>query len=264
MVKYYKIFAESKIFFQIYSKPSFIREYLKGVEEFSLNLNSNKTKESEDNYFQSEFTIDFKKYKSEPNLEIKALANSLIPNEFIMEFNVYPYAYNEQYQEEKIVSVKTKLKYDLIIEPDIKFEDIVYKKVIDEINGAYKHHYFTSMYILIRKLLENLIYDCLKSYYKKENINKFYDEKRNQHHGFGKLLKNFNLMIKEHRFKIIANTFDQKFIDLLNEFKKKGNIEAHSLFNLPHQKLIEENKDQINILINVLNSIIKKVKLDNF
>ncbi len=42
---------------------------------------------------------------------------------------------------------------------------------------------------------------------------------------------------------------EQNYIDLLNDFREKGNIHTHSLFNLPHQDFIEQNKEKINHFI---------------
>jgi len=63
-------------------------------------------------------------------------------------------------EEEKTSS----LKYDKIIE-ETNISDKTYEEVIKEINGTYIDHHFASMYIMVRKLLENLLYDCLKKYY---------------------------------------------------------------------------------------------------
>ena len=56
----------------------------------------------------------------------------------------------------------------------------------------------------------------------------------------------------------LENKIDQKIIDLLKEFKDSGDINAHSLFNFPHQRFVEDKKDEINILLNKLMSILDK------
>lgn len=45
----------------------------------------------------------------------------------------------------------------------------------------------------------------------------------------------------------------------IKEFQEKGNINAHSLFNVPHQDFIEERKDKINVLIKKLNIILQRL-----
>lgn len=146
------------------------------------------------------------------------------------------------------------LKYELIIE-DIELGDEKYQEIINEINGTYQDYYFTSMYVLIRKLLENLIYDCLKSYYGTINVNKYYNTGKDRHHGFGTLITNFNEMINDSDFKRDIGDVEQGYIDLLKEFQEKGNKNAHSLFNLPHQDFIENRKVKINIFIKKLKNL---------
>lgn len=149
------------------------------------------------------------------------------------------------------------LKYIKIID-DIDFKDTTYQQIINEINGTYNYHFFTSMYILIRKLLENLLYDTLKKYYGTNNIEKFFNKAKKQHHGFGTLRANFNKLIYDENFITNAGKVDPKFLDLLKEFKDSGDLNAHSLFNFPHQSFIENKKEEINILLSKLVSILNK------
>jgi len=146
------------------------------------------------------------------------------------------------------------LEFDLIIE-DIDLGDEKYQEVIKEINGTYQDFYFTSMYVLIRKLLENLIYDCLKSYYGTRNVDKYYNTGKDHHNGFGTLIFNFNEMINDSDFKRDVGDIEQGYIDLLKEFQERGNKNAHSLFNLPHQDFIEKQKEKINIFMKKLKDL---------
>ncbi|KKM83293.1 hypothetical protein LCGC14_1310930, partial [marine sediment metagenome] len=59
--------------------------------------------------------------------------------------------------------------------------------------------------------------------------------------------------LKEGDFIENIGKVDQKFIDLLKDFKDSGDMNAHSLFNFPHQKFLEDKKDEINILLKKLN-----------
>jgi len=160
---------------------------------------------------------------------------------------------------EEISKKKTPLRFNRIIERDIKFDEKTYQEVIFEINGAYRHYYFTSMYILIRKLFENLLIDCLRNYYQVQKIETYFSTERKQFHGFELLKSNFNTMIQETLFISKIGIVHQKLIDLLDKFKDLGNIHAHSLFSLSHQSIIEDNKNEINILIKRLNEIRKNL-----
>lgn len=154
-----------------------------------------------------------------------------------------------------IEKIKTStLKFDKIID-QVDLNDSIYQSIIDDINGTYCAYYFTSMFILIRKLLENLVYDCLKLYYGLQNSPKFFNTRRSQHHNFGTLYDNFKSMIKEQKFITLVQKIDPEYIQTLNEFKEKGNIHAHSVFGYPHQDFIEERKQKINLLIGLLNQV---------
>lgn len=156
-----------------------------------------------------------------------------------------------------IESFTTSLKFDNIVEANIS--DSTYEEVIAEINGTYIDHYFASMYIMVRKLLENLLYDCLKGYYGTQDVEKYYNTGKNRHQGYGVLIDNFNGMINDQNFKTMVGDVDQQFIDLLKEFQETGNRNAHSLFNLAHQDFLEERKDKINYLIKKLDWVIQKL-----
>jgi len=148
-------------------------------------------------------------------------------------------------------------KFMKIIEEN-NLSDKIYEEIVAEINGTYNDHYFTSMYIMVRKLLENLLYDCLKKYYGTD-VNKYFNTAKNQHQGYGTLINNFNKMIEETRFKRDIGNIEKRFIELLKEFQEKGNKDAHSLFNLPHQDFIEERKDKINNMIKKLDWVLQKL-----
>lgn len=156
---------------------------------------------------------------------------------------------------EDISKKKSPLKFNRIIDSDIKFEERTYQDVIVEINGTYRHYYFASMYILVRKLLENLLIDCLRNYYKPQNSSKYFSTGKGRFHSFEVLKDNFNLMIKEADFIKNSGTVHQTLIDLLGLFKDIGNSSAHSLFSISHQSIIEDNKNEINDLIKKLQEI---------
>lgn len=152
-------------------------------------------------------------------------------------------------------SIKTPLKHDRIIERAIKFNEDTYNTIIREINTNYIHYCFTGMYILIRKLLENLVLDSLKKFYGTDDIMKYFNPDKGKFLGFNKLRENFQEMIGDSNFIQRVNTIDQKVMDWLLLFKETGDIHAHSTFSVPHQSLIEENKESLNRLIKILTEI---------
>jgi len=103
-------------------------------------------------------------------------------------------------------SFTTPLEFDIIIEENIT--DATYEEVMAEINGTYSDHYFASMYIMVRKLLENLLYDYLKAFYGTQDVEKYYNTGKDRHQGYGILIDNFNQMINNQNFKTMVGDVD--------------------------------------------------------
>lgn len=116
------------------------------------------------------------------------------------------------------------------------------------------------MYVLIRKLLENLVLDSLRLFYGTSGSDKYYNSNEGKFLGFNRLRKNFQSMINETDFIQKVHTVDQKIIDWLLIFKESGDIHAHSVFSIGHQNLIEENKGILNNLLKILEQIKLKLK----
>lgn len=155
--------------------------------------------------------------------------------------------------------IDTTLTYDYIIDRNFQFKENIYDEIRNEINGTYRKRYFTAMYVLIRKLLENLLIDCLRIYYEESNSEKFFDENNGRFLTFEVLKKNFNSMKDEPDFRKKVGVIEQKFIDVLDKFRDMGNIQSHSLFSLSHQTVVEENKDLLNLIVRRLNDIMIKL-----
>ncbi|KKN06932.1 hypothetical protein LCGC14_1072330 [marine sediment metagenome] len=189
-----------------------------------------------------------------------------LPNIEVVNVNVSDYKVKKNLPEQIIETIdmigriKTPLKFDRIIERSIKFNEDVYNAIIREINTSYLHYCFTGMYILIRKLLENLVLDSLRLFYSTSGVDKYYNSHENKFLGFNRLRKNFQAMINESDFIQKVHTIDQKIIDWLLLFKESGDIHAHSLFSIGHQNLIEENIGILNELLKILDQIKIKIK----
>ncbi|MHA1334119.1 MAG: hypothetical protein ACTSPW_00040 [Promethearchaeota archaeon] len=72
-----------------------------------------------------------------------------------------------------------------------------------------------------------------------QDIEKYFNIRKNLHQGYGVLIDNFNNIIHNRNFKIMVGYIDRKIIDLLKEFQETGNHNAYSLFNLAYQDFIE-------------------------
>lgn len=127
--------------------------------------------------------------------------------------------------EEELDIKKIIAKSDLI---DIKFEDVFYKNLNQEINKCYKFGAYTASFILSRKLIENLVIDILKKKFpqNQENLDIYYRTRDARFHDLTILLKNFEERKKE--YGIDEQTIDE-FFKLIKPFRNTANSNAHSI-----------------------------------
>ncbi len=190
---------------------------------------------------------------------------SELPNLVLKDLNISKYKKKTPLPEkiveiiESFSSIDTTLKFDHIIDITYQFNELTYNNIRNEINFSYRKRLFAAMYVLIRKLLENLLIDCLRSYYTVKKSENFFNEDIGQFLVFEYLKKNFDKMKNESKFKQAVGTLDQKFIDLLDEFKDSGNIHGHSMFSINHQAVVENYKELLNTLISRLVEIKNKL-----
>ena len=103
---------------------------------------------------------------------------------------------------------------------------------VEEVNRAYTHGCYTSVFILSRKIIENLIMDILREKYK-ENINPCYDTDQ-------KRLKDFSIILKILEDK--KNDFCEKgkavskLHQLAGKLKDRTNDATHSWYYLVKKK----------------------------
>jgi len=263
-LKFHEIFENAHIIFRIYSNPNSDNNNLKGKEEVILSKSSKNARELNDGYYENSIEIDFDKYNCIPNFQMRVWWKE-IPDIHIMD-SQYGYEANEFLKPSEILEVQedtsqkmVNMKYQDIIGLEIPLE-IEYKEIADEINKTYKRGFFDCVYILVRKLLENLLIDCLREYYTMSKIEKFYNDDKGRFLTLGRLRENFNEMIKEKNFKASVGQIPQEIVDYLEIFKETGNSSAHSFFSINHQYIIENNKDKLEIVLGHLTKIYIKLK----
>jgi len=126
---------------------------------------------------------------------------------------------------------------------DIKFEDVFYRELTNEINKCYKIGSYTASFILSRKLLENLVIDILRQKYPQSQENlKLYcrvdNGKAKRFHDLIILIK--NLDDKKEEFGIDKEIIEE-FIKLIKPFRIVANSNTHSI-------IIYGNKDELDKL----------------
>lgn len=153
----------------------------------------------------------------------------------------------------KIRQANPKRRLEILINYDT--DDYFKKGHIDELNKAYTYSCYTSVFILARKIVENLIIDILRVKFpenKEENIELYFDVNQKRYKDFSVILK--NLYSKKNEFGG-DNKAVERLCNLSGQFKKNANDKTHSWFHLV------KSKSEINNLnIEAIIEIIKKLE----
>jgi hypothetical protein len=115
---------------------------------------------------------------------------------------------------------------------------------INEINRAYTYGCYTACFVLMRKVLENLIVKILKEKYpekKEEHIIKYFDIKRERIHDFNVLLKNLEKSSKDF---YTEENIVKRICELVNPFRERANEMTHSIYHIATKKEIDDSKFQ--------------------
>ena len=135
--------------------------------------------------------------------------------------------------------------------------DYFKKGHIEELNKAYSFGCYTSVFILARKIIENLIIDILKAKYPekiKENKELYFDTAQKRFKDFGIILK--NLKSKKSDFGS-ENKAVERLYDLAKVFKVKANDKTHSWYHLVKNKK-EVNDLNLEMIIEIIKKLEKK------
>lgn len=123
---------------------------------------------------------------------------------------------------------------------------------IDEINKCYSAKCYTASFILIRKVIENLIVEIVKKKFPsktKEHKEIYLDLSKRRILGLSSLIK--NIRNKSGEFDPEEKKLVQRILQLSEEFKDDANDKTHSLYHLSSKKeLDDKNPQQIFDLIN--------------
>jgi hypothetical protein len=136
-----------------------------------------------------------------------------------------------------------------------KFDDLFYIRLKNEINIGYKFGLYSSLVVLSRKLIENLLIEILRRKYprnKKGNLEFYYEAKRRRFHDFIALLD--NLEKQKSTFGIDEPTVS-KFISLVKPFRESANSTAHSMIQACNKE--EVIKYKIPEMIALLTRLLK-------
>lgn len=157
-----------------------------------------------------------------------------------------------------IVSAKSTKKNTKSIKTIIKYDTNDYFKRghIDEINRAYTNKCYTSVFILTRKVIENLIVEILVNKFPattRENKELYYDITQKRFKDFSVILK--NLFDKRHEFEPKhVKTIEALYKQAL-KFKDEANDATHSWYHL-----VEKEREIDDLKIQTMIELIKNLE----
>jgi hypothetical protein len=138
----------------------------------------------------------------------------------------------------------TKIEKKIIEIAKFETNDKFLSAHINEINRAYTYGCYTACFVLMRKVLENLIVKILKEKYpekKEEHIIKYFDTNRRRNHDFNVLLKNLEKSSKDF---YTEENIVKRICELANPFRETANEMTHSIYHIATKKEIDESKFQ--------------------
>jgi len=165
----------------------------------------------------------------------------------------------EQNSDKIKISIKPREKQEKI-KPFITYEsnDHFIKGHINELNRAYTYKCYTSVYILSRKIVENLIVDILQKKYPPEvsleNKELYWDVVQKRFKDFSIIIK--NLFNKKDDFLPAKSKAVERLYQLANKFKGSANDKTHSWFHLvsnPNELNELQLQDMLELIIKIEN-----------
>jgi hypothetical protein len=154
-------------------------------------------------------------------------------------------------------STTQSLKRPPLIETPPTLPSQFFKSLISEINVAYTYQLYTSTYVCLRKLFENLIIELLRKKFGTTELNLYYWNEKGRFHDFSKLIENFESKVND--FGPHTVSFDQHFFDFLKNFKEAANSNAHSIDIYADSKEFEDKRGEMNHYITLLCEVINSI-----
>lgn len=201
------------------------------------------------------FGQSFEKIMQESEIRqiVKRLINSLKENG--LEYDFVTQTFSRNTNGEGILILLPRRQLNSLI--DFQFEYYFYDRLKDEINMAYKYGLFTSVSLLCRKMIQDLVYEILRLKYPaniQANLEIYYNQKENRQHDFTLLIKNLEDKKDEYG---IDKDWISEFISLVKPFRPTSNSNAHSIIKFADEEEILEYKvpKMISLLIKLRDNL---------
>lgn len=136
-----------------------------------------------------------------------------------------------------------------------------YRKLIDDINKCYRYGINDATLVLTRKLFENMIIDTLRAEFGGAGTELYFNPEIRQFLGLGVLCGTLSGKIPE--LENYSRHLNKDLIERLEEFKERGNREAHSVrVNISNDEL-EAMRSDATELTTILYDLREEVRIAN-
>jgi len=261
-IEYHKIFHKSNLIIKHYSRGSeqgIIENYL--IED-KMDPNQN--------YYTTQFKIfiDIELHKIEDNISqfvLNLYFSSL--NLELTDFKQYAYkpelAHEEKIPDKETIRIETVSKnQSLFIKSNFKdYYLSEYEEFIELINNsAYDDKYYRILPILLRCLLENLLYDIFQTGLDKKNTEFFFLKSQSRARDFSQLIALLNIL-KDKDFKPYhKDSLNQSIIDVLKDIQMFGNWTVHQILRQVDKNFADDWEQKVNRVLSALLVFYKKIK----
>lgn len=140
---------------------------------------------------------------------------------------------------------------------DYETDDYFKKSHVQEVNKAYSKGCYTAVYILSRKIIENLVIDILRQKFppiSKTNKELYYNTHKGRYKDFSIILR--NLYDKRTSFAIDDKKIIERLHDKIKNLKKNANDQTHSWFYVVKRKTEVDDIDLQTVI-----ELIKKLEI---
>jgi Mn-dependent DtxR family transcriptional regulator len=147
---------------------------------------------------------------------------------------------------------------DLFIETE-SLKDKRYEELIAEINGSYRYRIYSGTMVLTRKLLEDMIFQILKTHYVGVENDMYYDQENGRHYSFDDLITNLKDGVPTLRQ--YARELDRDLVEDIRDLKEKGNSGAHALRVNFSEEEMENLSSDVTRMVEILYEVLRGVRI---
>lgn len=148
-------------------------------------------------------------------------------------------------------------KEKILIFVDYDSKDYFIKEHIQEVNRAYTKNCYTCVNILVRKIIENLIIDILRTKYPPTSLSNkqlYFNTTRKRYLDFSKIIE--NLYDNRADFGIDDKKIIERLSPLVTQLKDNANDKTHSWYFI-----VKTRKELDDLNINTVIELIKKLEI---